>query len=262
MTDSIFTSTETQTDFDNVGESFVEGTEEELLGTLVGDGKKFKSVEALAKGKILSDAHIQRLQEENKTLRQQTEQLNNEIGNKAKIEDLIKELRNRGTSMDSGNNLTPAENNRDDSKTVPLDTDSIVSKVLESLESRSRVSTEETNQKKVVNEAKRLWGSEWKQRLAAAGEAIGMDEEMIDIWARKNPDAIIKVLSPMPNHVPANTPGSSINTSALNTHTESGVRNKAYYTKLKAKDPSGYWSPSVQIQMHKDAQKLGEKFFE
>jgi hypothetical protein len=36
----------------------------------------------------------------------------------------------------------------------------------------------------------------------------------------------------------------------------------SFYKKLKAQDPKKYESSEVQVKMHKDAMKLGERFFD
>lgn len=50
---------------------------QETFSTLVGEGKRFKSPEELAKAKLEADNHIRRIEEENATLRQKVEGMDN-----------------------------------------------------------------------------------------------------------------------------------------------------------------------------------------
>lgn len=250
----------TKEDYDNPGESFVENNEDSLVETLVGEGRKFKSVEDLAKGKVLADSFIERLKEENRSLREKTSKLETDNSERLKIEDLIKELRT-GQTMNNGNN-TPAEN-PNDSKTVSVDYDAIVNKVMADFEERSKNEKAANAVRTVSNYAKEVFGANWQEGLLKIGNDLGLDREMIDLWVKKNPEAVINKIKEKDSRtrVPTQDPSPSIMSSGLTLDSGTTVRNKAYYDKLKAKDPKAYWSSAIQIQKHKDAQRLQEKFF-
>jgi len=263
MTDtSIFNENKNPFDgeYDNPGEVGTEGTES-LIDTLVGDGKKFKDVEALAKGKILSDAFIERLKEENRLMREEKTRLEAEKQTQTRLEDFMKELRQRGQQMTNGNNQT--DENPTDQNTAAVDLNAIVEKALAELEQRKRVEEAKTAVSKVVSVAQKTFGSSWQEGLKKLGSEMGMDPETMDMWAKRNPDAIVKLIEATTKRVVTPDLPSTISTSSLQGNTNTGLRNKAFYDKIKAKDPRAFWNnQQLQIQMHRDAQKLGDKFFE
>lgn len=76
MSDDVFTPTE--------------GNESKsVLDELVGDGKKFDSVEALAQGKIKADEHISKVEQENADLRSKLEGLQETQKGETKMEDIL-----------------------------------------------------------------------------------------------------------------------------------------------------------------------------
>lgn len=62
---------------------------ESVLDTLVGEDKKFKTVEDLAKGKQASDQHIQTVEAENAELKEQLAKLQKDGEGQARLKDLV-----------------------------------------------------------------------------------------------------------------------------------------------------------------------------
>ena len=267
MTDtSIFTEDNIlEKDYDNPGEkTFTDDKSESVVETLVGEGKKFKDIEALAKGKVLSDSFIEQLKEENRRMRDEKARLEAEMQSKTRLEEFMRELKNKGSSeMNSG--VNQPDENPNDSKSVEVDYNAIVAKTLAEIEQRKRAEDAQTAISKVVNAAQKTYGSTWKEDLKKLGAEIGMDPETMDVWAKRNPDAVVKLITTAaPNRAePTKDLSPTINSSGFNTQSPVGLRNYAYYNKIKAKDPVAFRNnKELQIQMHKDAQKLGDKFFE
>lgn len=249
----------TNTEYDNPGETIVQ-SEESLLETLVGEGKKFKSVEALAKGKILSDAFVERLKEENRLAREEIERLRQERGNESKIDVLLQRLQGNQAQMSSGFNQ-PTESREAPIQNEPVSPELIAENVLSLIEKRTNERTELENINYVGLSLKESFGSDWKNKLREFGNSLGVDEVIIDSWVKKNPKALVEQVRKAfkPASPPVNV-RNSFNTSGLNVDS-TGARNMSYYKKIKEKDPKRYWSNAVQLDMHKDALKLGEKFF-
>src|SRR5438046_816691 len=66
----------------------------DFLAELVGEGKKFKSPEDLAKSKWHSDVHIKTVEQENNELRSAYTKLREDYNARAKLEELIDQMNN------------------------------------------------------------------------------------------------------------------------------------------------------------------------
>lgn len=217
------------------------------LAELVGDGKKFKTVADLAKGKAESDRYIA-------TLTAQLDEARGEVNKRIALEELktaILERDNNGNPPPAG--TPPAEKN-----TVSADDlDELINK---------RLNEDKANTAKAANEAKvtekltSTWGANANAELAKAAQSVGMSLSELRDLGQRNPQALFKLIGVDGTSVQPNggtTPRSSF---APNSDI-SGEKNKAYYDKLKVSDPKAYWDKRTQIQMNKDAMRLKERFY-
>ena len=74
-----------------------EGSNEELaqesaVDLLVGEGKKYKSVDDLAKSRITADEHIKQIEFENNNMRKELDTLSSQRENSKTIEDILVKL--------------------------------------------------------------------------------------------------------------------------------------------------------------------------
>jgi hypothetical protein len=86
-----------------------EGGNENALDALVGEGKKFKDTEGLAKGKQESDTHITKLEGEAAEMKTQLERLQKEKGTEYTVADLMKAVR-EATAKEGSEGDTPLSN--------------------------------------------------------------------------------------------------------------------------------------------------------
>ena len=87
-----------------------EGSTESVLDSLVGDGKKFDSVEALAQGKLASDQHITKVEQENADLRSKLEELQNTKEGETKMDDILDAVKQAvSTQQGDSDNKTLSE---------------------------------------------------------------------------------------------------------------------------------------------------------
>src|SRR5210317_1478061 len=104
MTDDVFSQTEGKE---------VEGTVSTVttspLAELVGEDKKFKSIDDLAKGKLEADQHIGQLEGEMKMLREQMAELEEAASKKATVSDLVDAVKNANKKVDEDGNQPISE---------------------------------------------------------------------------------------------------------------------------------------------------------
>ena len=226
MTDTLFGQTTPETN-ENEPSSYRE--------LLVGEGKKFKTDEELAKGKYEADTFIQKLIDEKK-------QLESELAARAKLEDLLDQLEPPGNREQSANNQNAPQ--------TPATVDETFIENI--LNRREKERLELQNLQEVATQLQKVFGTDYKSKLVARGEQLGMSKADLDTLAKKSPKAFLALVTPQRNSDPLYTPPhSSVNTP--NSGSAAKVRSWEWYQNLKKTNPKVYWSPKVQAQLHKDA---------
>jgi len=217
----------------------------------VGEGKKFKTIEDLAKAKLESDAFILRLQDEQKGLR-------DDLNNRVRLEELLEALENRqdGGTENSGNNQS--RNNSPDANSPDLETI-----IEDKLTKREAARTASENTALVEQTIKDYFGDDYKTKLQARMRAEGVDEALATQLAKTNPRQLFKLLG-MNTQRQDQTPTVPTSRTNVPLTPNQGQRNYKFYSDLRKSDPSRYWAPDVQLQLHKDAiaaANRGEDFY-
>ncbi len=221
------------------------------LELLVGEGKKFKTPEDLAKGKLESDRFIEQLKREQAELRQE---LNTRLSleefldqQKALSNTQVPEVPTQTTRTENVESLTKAE---------------ISAIVRDALTYEKTTASQAENMNYVRSELINSWGPDYTKKLAAQAADLGVDKEFLNNLAATKPKAFLKLVQAQaPQAVDTTSvtpPRSSVR---VNTNT-SGMKNETYYAKLRKSDPKTYFSPAVQAERHQMAQRLGTAFFD
>ncbi len=222
--------------------------ETSLFETLVGEGKKFKTAEDLARAKINSDNFIEQLKEEPKQLREDLNRLASEL-------ELLKKVNGAPTAQSQGN-TTPVETPKD--QEFDLD-----ARIRESLQ---KVSSEEKarNNLAQVNDAMvKLYGDASKAHevLSTKAQELGVGVEFLKDIAARSPTAFFQTVgiqeSPRSEQVGNR---STVNTGATS---QTGIKANTYawYQQLRKDNPVLYNSPKMKNQMMKDALAKGDAFY-
>lgn len=221
-----------------------------VLDQLVGEGKKFKTVEDLAKGKLESDAFIERLTDEQKSLREQLEKLDAAAKEAETLKSVLDKLGhkpNSGSEGKDGNQPNPG----------PEEIEKLVSKMLQE---REVATSRETNRKRANDELlKRFEGdqSKAKEYLDNRAKELGMSTEALGELSETSPQAFATLvgLRKPENFSGANaTHMSGRNSDASNF---GGEKNASYYKELKQTDRKKFYSVGVQQELIKFGEKHG-----
>ena len=250
MSDDVFSQTE--------GAGSDEAAERSLLPELVGEGKKFATVEELAKGKLEADRFIEQLQNENKLARQQLTELESQKIKAASVNDLVDAVKN-------ANKQATEEGNQ------PISEDRLSKMVREIMDGEYEAQTRAENRAR-ANKAvlDKVQGDVEAARsyIAEKAKELNMNVEQLTSLSESSPSAFLKLIDSKPN---TGTPSASgipnaVNTGALEGHAKQevidGHHTKAYYDRLK-KDlgPAKYWNDTkIQGQYMRDAAALGDRF--
>lgn len=228
----------------------------DFLSQLVGEGKKFRDVQALAKGKIEGDSFIEDLVRQNKELR---EELNKQ--------EYAKELLQ---TMKTENRLpTPTETSEDNtmSKAVGshnpdggVDIESIVERTLSKREKEQMAAANKTA---VSTKLREVWGDKAKDLLVERAKEMDVELEDIAEMAARSPKALFRMLGITNEQVakPNVPPRGDRNPFAVEARSDVvNDRTWAYYEEMRKANKRKYFSPDVQRQLLEDKRRLGDRF--
>lgn len=226
------------------------------LEELVGEGKKFKTVEDLAKGKYMADIHAKTLEQRMDEMRVDYLAAKEEAQTGRKVAELLDKL-------DSTKNLQ-IENTHSNEETLRPDFDEaklndLVSSRFNSLKQAEK---EEANVNLVMSKVKERFGSNFKASLKEQSEQLGLTEDDVNLMARKNPNLFMKTFDlagTQTNDQFQPPPRSAL---AGGFAPKTTKRTMSYYQDLRRKDPMLYYDSKIAVQMDKDAQLLGKEFFD
>jgi hypothetical protein len=227
-------------------------SDSDLLNQLVGEGKKFKSAEELAKAKLESDRYIE-------FLTKQADELREEVEKRMKIEELFD--KQTGTVKKTEVADPPVADkpleDKPASAQTSTETDSeLIERVKAALRADAAV---ETSQKNLEAAAKRLadeyGGSEKAKEVWARKAAeLGVSSDFLSDVAAKSPNALYNLFGLAAKPKPGNGTPATVNTEALGKASEDSapqMGTKAYFDHLRKTNPSKYLSREVQLAKYK-----------
>jgi hypothetical protein len=226
-----------------------QGSTGDPLNELVGEGKKFKTVEDLARSKLESDKFIEQLKREGAEMRHALQELEGKVGKQRTIDDVLSAIKEvRGTG---------------DNQALPTTED-----LLKLVDSRIRDVDAEKSRNLNAERAQAALLDKFQNDAAKAREFVrieasrlGMKPEELRSLAQTSPEAFSRILGL--NQPKSNGQASlrtEVNTEA--TMSNGSVRNESYYKELKAKLGQKFWDPAIQRQRFKDVSALGQKYYE
>ena len=225
--------------------------EKDYLADLVGEGKKFSDVQALARGKAESDSFIETLKHQMDELRQDYNRLTLEARNRESIETMLQN-REAKEQVPQPERTAPPPTRPD-----PKDYDAYFDTRIRQHEARQR---EEANLNATRDLLRERFGSDYQTKLRETIDSIGLDAEEVTRLARRSPQAFAKVLGLEQTTQPFQAPPRSTNLTSPPRFAPK--RTMAFYEKMKRDNPTEYHSAKTNVQMHKDAQELGASFFD
>jgi len=232
-----------------------EVTASSVLGELVGEGRKFNDVEALAKGKIEADRFIEQMKRENTQLKEDLERQAYRLG----VADKLGETASASTAeLSDPNNKTSGTSNTATTQPNSSEAD-IESLVEQTLRKREQAATSANNIAIVESELEKAYGTEAKAAVMQKANELGLPVAELQSMAAKSPSAFMQLMGkPAPQASPLyrgtiRTEGSTMQGSS--------EKNFNYYQRLRKENSKAYYSPSTQRQMMDDASRLGDKFY-
>lgn len=227
------------------------------LEQLVGEGKKFATVEDLALGKIKSDSHIQQLEGEAELSRKQMAEIEGSNKQSEQVAELLAAVRkHQEVKPDEGDNQLSAEDLRKN--------------VIEIMQGETNAQTRASN-RELANQSvlDKVDGNVEAARtyIAERAKQLGMTPDALAELGETSPEAFTKLVEIDTKQTTPSISGiSGVTTETLDGTPRDlmvdGTHTKAYYDKLKSEiGIRAYWSdPKIQGKYLKDAEKLGDRF--
>lgn len=225
---------------------------------LVGEGKKFKTIEDLARGKYEADAFLKTMQMRQDELRKDYLKVQEEAESRAKLADLIDQLSKRQTqsSSDFNHNANDLINEKPGLK--PEDVESLIDARLVTRETQKRYSD---NYNLVKAKLQERFGNNYQSTVSEQIEDLGITSEEFTEMARRSPKVLLKTLG-LDQPVQREQYQNPLQSQQRGTFkpTSNEKRTWSYYQNLKKNDPKSYSDPKTTVQMHKDYAELGASF--
>jgi len=236
------TSTETQTQQTQAG--YVE--------QLVGEGKKFKSVEDLAKGKLEADRHISEIT-------QTLAELREEVAKQEYSKELLAKLQDKGADS-TANSASVKNADTSDKGNTSLDASTLETLVEQLMTKKEQTRTAEQNIAAANDAVLAQFGDKSGEMVKAKAAELGMTVERLKEIASESPTAFLQLIGvTQKKSVDTKTPQSTVRTEALSSNTSD--RTFQYYQNMRKENKSLYYSPKIQRTLMEDRLRLGDKFY-
>ncbi len=208
-------------------------------------------IEGLARGKYESDKHIETLTRENAELRTKADQ-------GMSVKDLLEELRKQQIVPVPANNGEPTPVNPPANQSNPDDLAKLVKDTLNQTELERR---EAANKATVVSKLNEEFGANSGTELAKKASELGISVKRLEEIGKESPVALFNLLGLNGNR---NVPGSAKPPTGRvqMPDTNTGDRTKRYYDELYRTNPKARHDAKITAQEHRDALRLGERFFD
>lgn len=177
------------------------------LVELVGEGKKYRSVDDALKSVPHAQGHIQKLEEETKLLKE-------ELAKRKAAEELLEELRVTGLPKGEGTPTQPPS----------VDPEMISKTVAQLLEQREAQSTAKANLNKVVSSFTETFGDKAKaeEMYNKVATESGLSVAQLNQLAASSPEAVLRLagLTKQKGAAPVAKVASSVNTEAFSSQAQ------------------------------------------
>jgi hypothetical protein len=227
---------------------------ENYLNELVGENRKFKDPEALAKGKWHADRALSVKERQFDELSADYLRLKADYDATAKLEELLKDRLQSPPDRDPTPNANQPSYN-------PEDLAKLVDQRLTSYERQKRG---EENVKKSRELAREALGSNWQSTLKNKMDDLEISEEETYSLMERNPKVFASTfgLQTRQGNPFQSPPASSQRTVFAPSKSEGSEETWSYFQKLKKDNPQAWLLPETQTRMYKAAQRLGDQFMD
>jgi len=241
-------------------------SDEAYLDKYVGEGKKYASVEDLAKAYAHAEQHIDRMKDDNGHLREEFD-----LFREFTTAQLLEQSKSGNETPTDKTQNEQSQSQKPDSSAPPkvkddtVDLDARIAKVLEEKDEEKKFKDNARQTEEVL--IKHFGSKEDAQKAVQARAAeLGVSAQWLASTAFQSPQAFFATMNIVPEQPPksTSTPNSSSDVNAqrlaqTNPGTQPGTYE--YYQEIRRKDPRSFYSVEIQSKMMADAIRLGTDFY-
>lgn len=225
------------------------------LEELVGENKKFKDLESLARGKYESDTYIPLLERKLDQMREDYKKLREDSTAQATLKDLIEKMSKQplaSSELPPANEVVQPKYNPDEIKNL------ITSEIKQSKADEKR----RDNYNLVKDKLTERYGSNYPTVLSKQIDELGITGEELTEMAMRSPNVVIKTLGldTQPQQEGFQSPPRSNLRNDSFSPKGKDKRTWSYYQELKKTNPNLYNEREINLQMQKDYAELGSAF--
>lgn len=205
----------------------------------------------LIEAKVESDVYIKTIERQKDELRSDFLKAQEEIQARANLQELIDRLNQQATPAA----ITPKPEEKPLQN--PVDFDKLFE---QKFEAKKLADREIENFNRVQNKLRERFGNSAGSVLQEQAQTLGLSKEDVNSLAKKSPDAFFRMLGldQQKEDLFMAPPRSNVRSDHF--APKATKRDWNYYQDLKKKNPTEYWAPKTQLQMHRDADALGDAF--
>ena len=225
-----------------------------ILDQVVGDGKKYSSIEELAKGQQAGDTYINQLKDELSGLR-------GELDKRLTAEDMVQEIKREREELKANQSAT-------ENTTPQYNEEAVTELISKTFDQREGMKVSEANISLVDTKMKALYGTDKAQDVVASkAKEMNVSVQWLQDAAAQSPTAFFNIMGVSTEGSKTVTPSATVstttNTAAVEQMNASNVQVDTWksFEELRKSNPRAYWKPEVQQKLFKARTEKGESFY-
>lgn len=229
------------------------------LEELVGEGKKFKTVEDLARGKYEADMHVALKNRQLDDLTKDYSKLREDYNATPKLQEVLDQLL-AAKDTSSNNNTQMNEDTRNESAFDPSKLDSMVETKFQEIEAKRKA---QENWNTVKDKLQEKLGERFPEILASQTQKLGLTADKVEELARTSPSAFFRLMGldeVQSQDTFQSPPRTTQNATAFAPSTNKS-RKWSDWKSLQKTQPGLFSDPKAHNQMMADIKAIGEKAF-
>ena len=221
--------------------------ESEYLSQLVGEGRKFKTPEELARGKFEADQFIEQLKREQEQLR---EELEKRTGLEEKLDSLLK-------AQQEGRQPEPPATPDQGKQVDELNIEQLIEGHLSKREQEQRAQSNMARSQQSVVDHFGGDAAKAKEYIAQRAKELGVTTEYLGQRATESPQAFLALggIQSQRKDQRTDTKPQGTTTDVPSNYQGPQPGSMAYFDEMRRKDPNRYYSPAVQREVYKAARE-------
>lgn len=229
------------------------------LADLVGEGKRYRDAQALAKAVKDKDEFIERLKKENATAR-------SALRGEQKIDEFLDKLKTIKTPVAGATNQDGTNPDQKKHEPAPMNNETETKgltavEVEQILERREAARKAENNLREALELAKGAFGANFGATLKAKAEELGVSQEYITDVAKTSPQAFARLVGAQGGNKGSAGPAQTVVNSAALKDNKGNVKNSQYYKELRKKiGDAEFFKPQIQNEIFRQVKALGDAF--